>query len=144
MIGNKPKKVSFHYQVRSFSFRNRHAVKQRIDSLFKSERKKFESINYIFCSDKFLLSINQNFLHHDSYTDIITFNLAEKNKPVIGEIYISIDRVLDNSKKLHESFSRELLRVIFHGALHLCGYKDKTQKATILMRKREDFYLNKA
>ncbi|MEO5996251.1 MAG: rRNA maturation RNase YbeY [Chitinophagaceae bacterium] len=136
-------KISFHYLVVPFSFRHRKSVKEQIGKLFKSENKEFRSITYIFCSDVYLLEINKDFLKHDYYTDIITFNLAEEDEPIIGEIYISIDRVLDNSNLLHESFRRELLRVIYHGALHLCGYKDKTRKERVLMREREDLYLNK-
>lgn len=99
-------------------------------------------VNYIFCTDKALLKINQDFLKHDYYTDIITFDLSEGDE-VVAEIYISIDRVKDNARKLGVSFQRELHRVIFHGALHLCGYKDKSPKDSTMMRNREDFYLKK-
>ncbi|MEP6749426.1 MAG: rRNA maturation RNase YbeY [Bacteroidota bacterium] len=111
-------------------------------SICKREKTGIASLNYIFCSDKYLLEINKSFLQHDYYTDIITFNLAAKNTPVEGEIYISLDRVRENSKELNEYSSRELHRVIFHGVLHLCGYGDKTPKEAQVMRQKEDFYLN--
>ncbi len=117
-------------------------MKKFIESLFKREGRKLGSINYIFCSDKRLLEINQQFLSHDYYTDIITFDLSESDA-VLAEIYISIDRVRDNSKTLGSSLKSELHRVIFHGALHLCGYGDKTKKQEEEMRAKENLYLNK-
>ena len=98
-------------------------------------------LNYIFCSDKELLRINQEFLGHDFYTDIVTFELSETPGKIQGEIYISIDRVKENAKKLGVSFKSELHRVIFHGALHLCGYGDKTKSEKEEMRETEDYYL---
>jgi probable rRNA maturation factor len=88
-----------------------------------------------------LLNLNQQFLKHDFYTDIITFDLSTTGKAKEGEIYISIDRVRDNAKKLNTSFNKELHRVIFHGALHLCGYKDKNKIQQQEMRKWENYYL---
>ena len=105
------------------------------------ERKKLASINYIFCSDKKLLEINQQFLHHDYYTDIITFDLSESDYTQ-AEIYISIDRVKENAQTETVSFKSELHRVIFHGALHLCGYKDKSKAEVFKMREKEAFYLD--
>ncbi|WP_366206997.1 rRNA maturation RNase YbeY [Flavihumibacter sp. CACIAM 22H1] len=110
--------------------------------LFKKEKKSLELLNYIFCTDEYLLDINRSFLQHDYYTDIITFELAEKGEPTQGEVYISIDRVRDNAKLHGQSFQRELHRVIFHGALHLCGYRDKTKKEETLMRQKEEEYLS--
>ena len=96
-------------------------------------------MNYIFCSDEYLLEVNNNFLQHDFYTDIITFDLSlSKTSPTIGEIYISVDRVKENAITHKTSFELELHRVIFHGALHLCGYKDKTKKDALLMRDKEE------
>jgi len=100
-----------------------------------------EQLQYIFCSDEYLLEINKQHLQHNYYTDIITFDLSEKPNAVIGEIYISVDRVRDNAQNYDATFKNELLRVIFHGALHLCGFKDKTEKDQTLMRKAEDKYL---
>ena len=109
--------------------------------LFKKEKASLTSLNFIFCSDEYLLEINQQFLKHNFYTDIISFNLAANNEPVEGEIYISLDRVRENAGELNQSFKTELHRVIFHGALHLCGYMDKRPADILVMRKKEDEYL---
>ena len=100
-------------------------------------------VNYIFCSDNFLLNINQEFLQDDRFTDIITFQLSDNAQPIISDIYISVDRIMHNSTSLAISFKEELHRLIFHGALHLCGYNDKTDKEKVIIRKKEDTYLSK-
>ena len=110
--------------------------------LFKKEKTALSSLHYIFCTDDYLLKINQEFLQHDFFTDIITFNLAGKKAPVEGEVYISIDRVRENAKTLAIPFPQELHRVIFHGALHLCGYKDKKKVDIVEMRKSENSCLS--
>ncbi|KYP13572.1 MAG: hypothetical protein A1D16_05170 [Flavihumibacter sp. CACIAM 22H1] len=125
-----------------FRFPHRNHCKSFLLQLFKKEKKSLELLNYIFCTDEYLLDINRSFLQHDYYTDIITFELAEKGEPTQGEVYISIDRVRDNAKLHGQSFQRELHRVIFHGALHLCGYRDKTKKEETLMRQKEEEYLS--
>ena len=102
-----------------------------------------DSLNYVFCSDKELLRINKDFLHHNYYTDIITFDLSEPGKGIQGEIYISAERVKDNSLQMGVSFKNELHRVIFHGALHLCGYQDKTTAQRKEIRAMEDKCLGK-
>jgi rRNA maturation RNase YbeY len=135
------KKVSFHYIDVKFSFEHREMIKEFILRLFNKEGKKIESINYIFCTDEYLLSLNVEYLKHDTYTDIITFFYSEKDQPVLSDIYISIDRIRDNAKKFHTTFRNELMRVIFHGALHLCGYKDKKPAEQKLMRLKEEHYL---
>lgn len=106
------------------------------------EQEELWSLTFVFCSDEYLLSINKEYLNHDYYTDIITFNLANTGHPVEGEIYISLDRVKENAQKLNETYKNELHRVIFHGALHLCGYRDKTIEEQSKMRKKEDYYIN--
>ncbi len=112
-------------------------------TIFKKENRKLNNLSVVFCSDSYLLKINQTYLHHDYYTDIITFNLSQAGSDAIdGEIYISIDRVRDNAKALQVTIKQELHRVIFHGSLHLCGYKDKKPADIALMRKKEDYYLN--
>jgi rRNA maturation RNase YbeY len=98
-------------------------------------------VNYIFCSDKYLLKINQDFLQHNTYTDIITFQYSAESEAVESDIYISVERVRENAQAFRVSFSRELYRVIFHGALHLCGYKDKSAKDAKVMREKEDYYV---
>ena len=133
--------VFFHYISPPFLFNNRNQVKNYIVRIFKKERKDLQTVHYIFCSDEYLLRLNQKYLQHNTLTDILTFDLSE-NHHVIGEIYISIDRIKENSTLFKTAFTKELHRVIFHGALHLCGYKDKTPSSRKLMRKKEDLYLN--
>jgi probable rRNA maturation factor len=133
--------IHFHFLL-PFTFTRRTLVKEVVRDIFKKEKTKLEQLQYIFCSDDYLLEINKQHLKHNYYTDIITFDLSEKPNSVIGEIYISVDRVKDNARNYEVSFKQELLRVIFHGALHLCGLKDKTEKDQILMRKAEDKYLH--
>ncbi len=99
---------------------------------------KSHNINYIFCDDAYLLQINQDFLNHDTLTDIITFDLSETQQELVSEIYISVERIADNAKKYHSTYDTELHRVIFHGILHLCGFKDKNKEDAALMRKMED------
>jgi probable rRNA maturation factor len=135
-------KVYFFFDNVRISLQNRTKLKRSIEFLFKKEKKSLESLNYIFCSDKKLLDINRQYLKHDFYTDIITFDLSEEGDKIIGEIYISVDRVLENSTALKIPLSKEFSRVIFHGALHLCGYKDKTSEQKHQIRKKEDYYLS--
>jgi rRNA maturation RNase YbeY len=134
-------KVYFFFEKKGFSLENRSVLKNFICSLFKKEKTALESINYIFCSDKKLLEINKTYLKHDFYTDIISFDLSPGPQKV-AEIYISIDRVRENAKELGVSFKNELHRVIFHGALHICGYKDKNKKDRETMRAKENIYLS--
>ena len=123
--------------------KQRRFLKKFIIQLFINEEKPLQSIDIIFCSDEYLLGINKQHLQHDFYTDIITFDLSESSaNPIIGELYISIERVKDNAALHDENFSIELLRVIFHGLLHLCGFKDKTARDIKTMRQKEDEYLN--
>lgn len=134
--------IHFNYNdVKSDIFKDKGPLKVFIELMFLREKKDFESLNFIFCTDAYLININKKFLNHNEYTDIITFNLAEKGAPSVGEIYISIERVKDNAKNLGVSFKQELHRVIFHGVLHLMGYKDKTTKEALLMRSKEEEYL---
>jgi rRNA maturation RNase YbeY len=133
-------KIQFHI-LQPVSLRERTRLKQFIVKLFRQEKKPLAELSYIFCSDQYLLDINRQFLQHDFYTDIITFPLSDPGQPISGEIYISVDRVRDNAREFGSSIRQELLRVIFHGALHLCGYKDKSLRDEKLMRKMEDKYL---
>ena len=124
------------------SVKGKTALKDMLRDLFKQEGNKLTSLHYVFCSDEYLLQINKDFLQHDYYTDIITFEMADNPRAgVEGEIYISVDRVKENARDLGVRVYEELLRVIFHGALHLCGYKDKTSKDSKKMREMEDKYL---
>jgi probable rRNA maturation factor len=133
-------KVTFHYTDRKIQLQHKTAVKSFVEILFKKEKKALAALRYIFVSDEKLLEMNRSFLNHDFYTDIITFDLSEKDG-IIGEIYISVDRVNDNALTHGTTKSEELLRVIFHGALHLCGFKDKKKSEILLMRQKEDSYL---
>jgi rRNA maturation RNase YbeY len=134
-------KVQFNYADRKLTLTRKTALKEYIVALFKKEKKSLESIDYIFCSDEHLLQINRDFLQHDYYTDIITFDLSNPGTGIISEVYISIDRVKDNALTHGTTFQKEMLRVLFHGALHLCGYKDKKPKDIALMREKEDYYI---
>jgi probable rRNA maturation factor len=134
-------KVFFHYLDKASFSVNKLFLKQFICQLFSAEGRALNRIDYIFCSDDYLLNINQNFLKHSYYTDIITFDLSESPKVIRGEIYISVERVRENSIVYATSKTNEMLRVIFHGALHLCSVKDKTKTQRRFMRLREDYYL---
>lgn len=116
-------------------------LKPFIKTLVKSEGFVSGDIAIVFCSDEYLLKVNQDFLNHDYYTDIITFDYCE-NGIINGDLLISLDRVLDNCSNESTSFQEELHRVIFHGILHLCGFKDKSKKDIEVMRFKESYYLN--
>ncbi|WP_294315327.1 rRNA maturation RNase YbeY [uncultured Chryseobacterium sp.] len=113
-----------------------------LKDLILSEEKKLGEINYIFCDDKYLLKVNQDYLQHDYYTDIITFDYV-KGKTISGEIFVSLQRISDNASSLSRDYEEELRRVLAHGILHLCGYKDKTEEEKKQMREKEDHYLAK-
>jgi probable rRNA maturation factor len=130
--------IQFHYDDVKFSFSGRRLLKKHLVALFRREKVKLEKLDYIFVSDARLLEINKQHLSHDFFTDIITFPLHESGHPVVGEIYISIDRVRENAIQFQQKFQVELSRVIFHGALHLCGYRDKSKTEQQEMRKQED------
>jgi len=134
--------IKFLFNEAKITLTERQRLKAFIEDLFVTKRKKLSSLTYIFCSDQFLLGINRQFLKHDNYTDIITFNLASPKEEIEGEIYISVDRVRDNANTLSVSVREELHRVIFHGALHLCGYKDKRKGEKKRMRMAENMYLS--
>ena len=135
-------KVQFLFHDRSSTLIQRNNLKIFITELFKREGATLRHLTYVFCSDEYLLEINKSHLKHNYYTDIITFDLSERPESITGEIYISTDRVRDNSITLGVTIKEELHRVIFHGALHLCGYKDKTPKDAKRMREAEDRCLN--
>lgn len=113
-----------------------------LENLILEEEKKLGEITYIFCDDAYLLKVNQDYLQHDYYTDIITFDYV-KGKTISGDIFVSLQRISDNASTLSNSFEKELQRVIAHGILHLCGYKDKTEEEEKMMRSKEDYYLSK-
>ncbi len=135
--------VHFFFLATNINLRERTRLKRFIPAVFKQHGKTLESLNYIFCSDEYLLNINQQHLKHNYYTDIITFDLSTKATSTVGEIYISVDRVRDNAEIHRTTIKEELHRVIFHGALHLCGLKDKMPKDIRAMRIAEDACLQK-
>ena len=138
---NKAKpSVRLHF-LSKFTLTSREALKSYIISSFKKEKRSFESLDIIFCSDEHLLQLNRQFLKHDYYTDILSFPLSKPDQPLVAEIYISVDRVRDNAKNLDSSFKMELHRVIFHGVLHFCGYKDKSRLEIRKMRDLEEKWL---
>lgn len=140
MNNEMEEEINFHFEdISSFSLSN--YLKKWILSTIHSENHQLASLNYIFCSDKYLLQLNKDYLQHDTFTDIITFDYTEA-KVISSDIFISVDRIKENATDLSTPFIDELERVCIHGILHLCGYKDKSQQESELMREKEDFYLN--
>jgi probable rRNA maturation factor len=129
--------ISFHNQSIAFKFKEKTKIKQWIKAVTEKEKYKLGTINYIFCTDDELLDINVKHLNHNTLTDIITFDYTE-GKTINSDIFISIERVLENAEKFKATFDEEFHRVMIHGILHLCGYKDKTKADAELMRKKEN------
>ena len=136
-------KIRFYFHDRKPILKERKRLKQFIEGLFVQKKQQLESLSYIFCSDKYLVGINKEFLKHDFFTDVITFNLSLNRYKTEAEVYVSVDRIKDNAKQEGVSFNKELHRVIFHGALHLCRYKDKNKTDQKRMRLAENRHLNK-
>ena len=133
--------IFFNNADKGTSLRSRTQLKAFINKQCLKEGVQIETLQYVFCSDKFLLDINKKYLNHNFYTDIISFDLSDQKGRLIGDVYISIDRVKENAKTEGNLYTHELLRVIFHGALHFCGYKDKKPTDAKLMRSMEDKWL---
>lgn len=134
--------IQFFSEDVEFSLKDTKKTIQWITKVSSSSDKEIESINYIFCSDEYLLSINKEHLDHDYYTDIITFDLSEDKNIIESDIFISIDRVKENAITNNINFDTELYRVIIHGLLHLVGFNDKTEEQKIIMREKEDACLS--
>ncbi len=132
--------ISFNYET-DFLLDNDNEISSWISNVISGEGFKEGDINYVFCSDEYLHKLNVEFLNHDTLTDIISFDYSV-GKIIQGDIFISIERVADNAKDFKTSFKEELNRVIIHGILHYCGYKDKTQADAKLMREKENHYLS--
>lgn len=128
--------ISFNYEL-SFQLENEETYSQWIQNVILSENKTIGEINYIFCDDEYLLDINQKHLNHDFYTDVISFDYSEANI-ISGDVFISVDRVKENADEYNVPFNEELKRVIIHGILHYCGYKDKSSQEAVNMRNKED------
>lgn len=135
--------AKFYEQDVKTGLKNKRQLSAFLDSVVERNLDNVKTIrlNYIFCNDDYLLHINKEFLDHDTYTDIITFNLSEKENELCGEIYISVDRVKENAEKFIAPYEQELHRVIFHGLLHLCGFKDKKDADKKEMRLQENLCL---
>ena len=134
--------IYFHTEDFEFDLENESATAKWIEGIIKVEKFILVELNYIFCSDEYLLKINQEYLDHDTFTDIITFDNSESEFEIEGDIFISIPRVRENAKTFQATFDQELHRVLAHGILHLMGHGDKTQEEKERMRKSEDYYLS--
>jgi rRNA maturation RNase YbeY len=131
--------IQFYFNEVKGSLKEKRRLKNFISQLFLRFNKRLHKLTVVFCSDEYLLTINQDFLNHDYYTDIITFNLSNDTENTIeGELYISYDRIRDNASTLSISGEMEMHRVIFHGILHLCGYSDKSRKDKAEMTRMEN------
>jgi rRNA maturation RNase YbeY len=129
----------FYEDIPSLSLQKK-IIKKLVKSLIINEKYELGEISFIFCSDNYLLEVNKQYLNHDYYTDIITFDYVENNI-ISGDLFISVDRVKENADIFKTEFKTELFRVIFHGVLHLTGYNDKTEDERKIMREKENYYL---
>ena len=135
--------ISFFEEDISFTLKDKAKVRQWVTDTIIAEGFKLKELNYIFCSDAYLLEINQQYLDHDTYTDIVTFDNSEEEGKIVSDIFISIERIRENAIKFNVTETTELHRIIIHGALHLLGYKDKSPADKQKMTQKEDFYLSK-
>lgn len=134
-------KISFFYEETNFILPKTQNVKAWVKSIILNDNFKLEQINFIFCSDDYLHSLNLQYLEHDTYTDIITFDYSIE-KTLEGDIYISVDRVSENAQLLNIGFNEEIYRVMAHGILHMMGFKDKSETDKARMRQKEDSCLS--
>ena len=132
----------FHAEDYDFEIEQEDKTAKWIEGIIKNEKFVLVDLNYIFCSDEYLLKINKEYLDHDTFTDIITFDNSEAGSEIEGDIFISIPRVIENAKTYETTFELELHRVLVHGVLHLMGHGDKTVDEKQRMRKSEDYYLS--
>lgn len=133
--------IHFFSEDISFTLKEKNKVRNWIKNTIRSEGKKLRELNFIFCSDAYLLEINKQYLNHDTFTDIVTFDNSESPDLIIGDVFISIERIRENASKYKVAEKDELHRVIIHGTLHLIGYKDKTKSDKSLMTEKEDHHL---
>ncbi|AGA77329.1 rRNA maturation RNase YbeY [Echinicola vietnamensis] len=130
--------INFFEEDIQFKLPQKNLTKRWLREIAKKEGFVIADLNYIFCSDEYLYQINLDYLDHDTYTDIITFDNSEEQDTLEGDIFVSIERIRDNAKDQNVDSHKETIRVISHGLLHLCGYKDKTKEEAKLMREKED------
>ena len=135
--------IYFFNEESNYKLKSLNQTRNWIKEAIESENYVLKSINFIFCSDNYLLKINQQYLNHDTYTDIITFDNSEIDNQIESDIFISIERVKENSKAYKARLNTELHRIIIHGTLHLLGYKDKSLKEKELMTAKENEYLSR-
>lgn len=136
-------RINFFEEDIAVKLKNKAGLRQWLTETITTEGYRLKELNYIFCTDAYLLQINRQYLDHDTYTDIITFDNSEIDKTIIGDIFISVERVRENALKFNAHPDTELHRVMIHGALHLLGYKDKDAASKNLMTQMEDQYLAK-
>lgn len=134
--------INYFFEDIDFSLKNQRKISKWISNAVAMEGKEILGLNYIFCSDQYLLELNQEYLKHQTFTDIITFDHSEDDNVLEGDVFISIDRVIENAKNFDVAFEHELKRVIIHGVLHLIGYKDKSKADQKIIREKENKYLN--
>lgn len=135
--------INFFSEDISFNLKQKGLVRTWIKNTIIAEKHRLRLLNFIFCSDSYLLNINQQYLKHDTYTDIITFDNSDTEQEIAGDIFISLERIRENAKELDVNEKDELHRVMIHGTLHLLGYPDKGKSAKALMTEKEDLYLSK-
>jgi rRNA maturation RNase YbeY len=133
--------INFFSEDITWTLRNKRLIRTWLSRLFFKEGQQVGEVNYIFCSDGYLFDLNVKYLEHHTLTDTITFTYSSDNEPITGDVFISYDRVKENAQKMKVKFSDEVLRLIAHGALHLCGYNDKLPEEKRVMTNKEDFYL---
>ncbi len=134
--------INFFVEDVQFNLKQKIHLRKWIAACIKAEGFKLRELNFIFCSDTYLLGLNKEYLNHDTFTDIITFDNSEEEGDIVGDIFISVDRVCENAINFKVSETDEMHRVMVHGTLHLLGYGDKGNAAKVLMTKKEDFYLS--
>lgn len=138
------KDIQFFSEDIDFTLKEKQKVRQWIGATIKAEGfKRVGELSFVLCSDAYLLEINKQYLDHDTFTDILTFDSSEDEGVIAGDIFISVERTMENAKKFNVSERDELHRVIIHGILHLCGYYDKKKEDKTLMTEKEDYYLAK-
>ncbi len=136
-------KINFFKEDTLYNLKNKIVIKKWIENTIKEEGYRLAELNFILCSDEYLLRINQDYLQHDDYTDVITFDNSEVSKMIVSDVFISIDRVKENALNFQSSVVNELCRIMIHGTLHLLGYLDKKKSDKNQMTAKEDFYLQK-
>lgn len=136
-------KISFFTEDIDYTLKHKIIIRNWITETIITEGYQLSELNFILCSDAYLLRINQDYLQHDDYTDVITFDNSEELKTIVGDIFISIERIKENAASFSSTVLHELCRVMIHGTLHLLGYKDKSKADKSLMTQKEDFYLAK-